>query len=268
MNILNTMCITLAGTALLASLASAQMPVRPGDSNLFGFAYEFAWRGEDITDAEVQAHGVTHRATYAWAPWEYLEFNVGIGAANYSTYNNHPTNFDGNWQFSPQAGVVLNTPAVADMLRLRGAFDYSWWQSEGNGITYSQHVLDPSVSLVWNTRRIDFEMGALWHMGYGTMEGTAKESDFSNVNTVRGFAALAARLPGDAFIRLYADASPQAEGWHGGPTETTLGITVGWQKIHRKEVRNEPELRHFPSVPNMRTQQDEMLNELHDGKKD
>lgn len=35
----------LASIALLGSLSYAQLPVRSGDTGLFGLAYDFAWRG-------------------------------------------------------------------------------------------------------------------------------------------------------------------------------------------------------------------------------
>lgn len=262
MNMLKTLCITLAGTALMVAQAKAQLPVRSGERNLFGMAYDFGWRGELITDAKTRAHLLTHRGTYAWAPWEYLEMSVGLGASRYATYGETPADFEGNWKFTPSAGIVLNTPAIGDILRLRAACDYAWWQSEDAGITYSEHVVDPAVSLVWNTRHLDIELGALTHVGLGTMKATAKESDFGNYYTGRGFAAITLLFPGRTFLRLYGDASPKADGWHGGPTESTLGITFGWLARRHKVEAEEPELRHFPSVPGLREKQGQMEEEL------
>lgn len=264
MNMLRTLCITLAASAGLASLTHAQLPVRSGEGNLFGLSYDFGWRGEAITDSKVNAHLMSHRATYAWAPWEYLEMSVGAGATQYSTYQMKGGDFDGNWQFSPSAGLLLNTPAVAGIFRLRAAVDYCWWQSEEAGITYSEHVIDPAGSLVWNTRLMDLEIGLVYHMGLGTMETAAKESDFSNYYSSRAFGALLIKLPAHTFMRLYGDASPKAKGWHGGPTESTLGVSFGWLMHKSKASNDEPELRHFPSVPGMREKQEQMSEELKD----
>ena len=252
----------LAALALLGSLSYAQLPVRSGDTGLFGLSYDFAWRGENITDAEARAHLLAHRAQWSWAPWEYLELSLAAGVAKYSTYEYDAGDFEGNWRFTPGAGLVLNSPALGDILRLRAAADYQWWYSEDADVTYAEHVLDPALSLVWNARRLDFEVGVLAHLGWGTMEATGKESDFSNSEELRGFAALSVRFPGRTFLRLYADASPSAEGWHGGPTESTLGLTFGWLALGSKMVSAEPDSRYFPSVPDMRETQAQMQAEL------
>jgi len=260
---LRTMCITFAASLLLSAHTQAQLPVRSAEQGLHGLAYDFAWRGEDITDAKARAHLLVHRAVYSWAPWEYLELSLGAGAARYSIYEYGNGEFEGNWQFTPSAGLVLNTPAIAGIVRLRGALDYCWWQSEDSNIEYSAHVLDPALSLVWNAKRFDVEMGVLTHMDFGTMETTGKESDFSNYYVPRGFAALTILLPGRTFMRLHGDVSTEVEGWHGGPTESTIGLSFGWLSRSIETESPEPAMRHFPAVPELRAKQQQMTDELH-----
>ena len=249
----------IISTILVVAPLYAAMPIRTGDGTAGGVWYDFALRGEFITDDRVASEVWSHQVKFGFAPWEYLEFDLGLGAASFEIPRYTDGVFNGDFQPTTSATVMVQSPAmINNSFRLRTNFAYQYWRSEGKLTSYEAHVIDPSASIVIQSSYVEFEGGMLAHWSKGLMS----ESDFSNNYMGRAFGTLTIHNKRGFFIRGYGDASPQIEGWNHGPREMSIGALVGWRMISPKPKKGGELDRYFPAVPDMRKQQGEMKKEM------
>jgi len=246
--------------------AWSAMPVQSGDRSVSAFAYDFSIDGTNITDAEVSAHTWSHRGVFSYAPWEYLELGLGLGAASYEVRPYDDYAFDGKFGFSPMAHIYLSTPVfISDLLRLRGGLKAHSFNSKNQAMRYSGRVFDPQILLVLHTRGIQVELGVQGHWVDGKITTFVNDRsvNFSNANLPRALLNIQYTCPSGWFVLAHGNVSKDPSGWHDGPTETQVGIAIGYMSRPKVRVGATDSLdRYFPSVPELRKKQEALKQEL------
>lgn len=251
--------------------ARAGIPIQNMSSKSLGLEYQGAMRGQLITAAEVMSHERIQAANLHYAPIPYLLFSVGAGANRLTTRPYNEMRFDGRYGFSPKAAVALYTPRFAnEILGLTGAVKFLYLKSKDKDKrTYSAYVVNPQLGIKISAGKyFDIEGGARWHYIWGEMENdrTGFEADYSNVETLRGYASLTVHSPAHGvYASVDFDGSQEiGKDWSKGPAEAMLGVRVGVilrpDYVNRKiEERN---MRYFPAYKDMKKKQEEMAEEI------
>lgn len=242
----------------------AAMPVAPGSKGTASLGYAFVMDGSYITAAKVSSHLWTHRLEYAYAPWEYLEIGLGLGAASFDVKSSDITYFDGDRSFSPAAHLALSTPAVfREMFRLRLQGDIASFENEDGRVDYSARVYDGTGMLVWQHKCWQVELGAGAYWIDGEMGSPTSDAGYSNYYLGRGLVNIQYTGRHGGFVRLNMQGNSNTKGWHDGPTESRVGVLLGYQLRAPSTPMVKQDLdRYFPAVPKMRAQQKNMEAEL------
>lgn len=248
------------------SAVTAGMPVAPGSHRTASLDYTFSMDGVSITDEKVRTHLWNHQVNYAYAPCEFFELGLGVGAAKYDVVRSDSTLFDGNFQFSPMAHITLSTPAfIREIVRLRLQGNVQRFQSEEHSLEYSANIYDASGLLVLQSHcwQVELGGGARWYDG--SMENKTRDDEFSNYYLGRGILNFQHISRNGIFWKLGLQANANTKGWHDGPTESQISFSIGYlMRDKRKLTRNGELDRYFPAVPSMRKQQESMDTELQD----
>ncbi len=266
------MCIVCLG----ATAVLAKTPVRLLSSTSLGIEYICLWRGQNITEADVRSHEQIQQLAFNYAPFEYLQFLIGLGMDRFSVDTYNQARFSGKYGFSFAAGGYLNTPAIKvdgkDILRVTGGCDLLFLNSkdkDNDYYKYSGPVINPHVGLLAMIGPyFDLEAGVKWHFIDGKMQNTDtdEESSFSNRETIRGYFNLTLASNAGAYARFNFDVSPETtRNWKDGPGEASIGFAVGFvMKTQRKPIEKKAKSKYFPEYENMKEKQDAMIEELGD----
>ena len=264
--------ITSAFLLIIAAQALfAKPPVRYMSQYTLGIEYSAAYRGQLITEQEVNGLERMHILKIHYSPFEFVQFYLGGGADRFEVeYPAKNIHFDGNYGFSPALGLTLNSPAlVREILRASLNFDMLYLNSEDDrDYKYSGAILDPSLGVIIHAGRlIDIEAGVKGHFIAGTMQqpGSDAEFDFSNSENIRGYSNFTLCSPNGAFAQVNFDVSPKAEKeLEDGPVEMTLGFSIGvliTQDMTNRELR-EKSSKYFPGFEDMKEKEEKMGEEI------
>ncbi len=275
---MKTKIITLICVVCLSAVSvMAKSPVRCLSSTSLGVEYICLWRGQNITKADVPSHEQIQQFAFNYAPFEYLQFLIGLGMDRFrvDTYvntNNNHVRFRGNYGFSFAAAGYVNTPAFKvnekDILRFTGGCDILFLNSKDNhDYKYSGPVINPHVGLLAMIGPyFDMEAGVRWHFIDGKMRysETDAESPFSNNETMRGYFAMTLASNVGAYAKFNFDVSQETtRNWQNGPREASIGFAVGFvMKTQRKPVKKKEKSTYFPKYEEMKEKQEKMIEEL------
>jgi hypothetical protein len=259
------LCITMAVFAV-----SAKGPVNSMDNNSLGLEYSGTFRGQMITEQNVLSYESIQLMSLYFAPVEYVQISLALGADKFETDEFGGRQFVGNYGFSPGAGLSLFTPGfVENILRVTGSFNFLYLNSKDDaGYRYSGPVLNPSLGLMIHpTGILDIEAGVMGHFIVGTMEYSKDDlsSDFSNDQIVRGYLSLSLISPNGVWATLSATASPEAgKDWDGAtrPVEASVGLSIGVLLFDEAAGISDDTSRYFPAYKEMKEKQNKMRNDL------
>jgi hypothetical protein len=259
-------------TALILALSAASradFPIEDMDSKSLALQYGLAFRGQNITVANVPSHETIHTLSIAYAPAPYVALQAGVGLDAFDVETRNSIGFQGDFGISPLFGVVLSSPTFAqDFLRVSGGSRFLYLNSEDEkGFRYSALVSNPFLGIVFSpTRFFDFETGIRAHLVDGTMHGpNGSEQTFANEDIGRGYATFTVKSPADgAFLSLDLDMSPSIDtDWTNGPKEAQIGVSFGAILGGRaKPAKTKESPGYFPAYSEMKDKQDKMSEEI------
>jgi hypothetical protein len=255
---------------LAAFMLTAKPPVRFMYPTTLGVEYYGAMRGQLITKALVKSHERIQMVYLSFAPIEYLQVGLGLGADRFFTDEFDLRRFDGRYGFSPALSLTGNTPAfLKKMLRATLTVDFRYFNCKDKfKYRYSGPILDPSIGLLLHAGPFaDVELGAKGHLIGGVMENndTDSKTNFSNAHNVRGYLALTLASRKGAFMQLHFDASPaMTTEFDRGPDEATIGFCIGFLMTPDRTNRKiqEKTSKYFPAFNEMKKKEDEMSDEI------
>jgi hypothetical protein len=256
----------IAGLAAASSWAGG--PIRSGQELSYGLEYNLALRGVDITNTRARGHEVSHMGNFYLIPFEYLQLQMGAGAMNFSVdepKGDSPI-FEGDAGYNFRLGMNLYSPALFnDLLRLELGGEFKWWSSsDAEDFEYSAVVPEAFGGLLVHFWRIDMRLGALGTWYYGDMEGPGYPNQgFSNPDVFRGYGSIEYLAPSGVFTKIAYDFSPEVEGWHSGPSESTISASIGFHVFTEPpKPRKRLDTKYFPHVNDMKELQKQMKKDL------
>ncbi len=266
---MKSLLITAASCLALASPAQAEFPTEDMGSQSLALQYGIAFRGQNITTANVPSHETIHSLYLAYAPVPYLSVEAGVGLDRFDVETRKSVGFQGDFGISPLFGFTLSSPYFAyDILRVAGGARFLYLNSEDDrSFRYSGLISNPFLGmLVSPSGFFDFEAGARAHLVDGTMSGPSGPSKaFANPDILRGYLTLTAKSPADgAFLSLDLDVGPSVTSdWSHGPREAQVGVSFGAILGGRtKPPRAKDTTGHFPAYSEMKDKQDKMAEEI------
>jgi hypothetical protein len=232
--------------------------------------YKGLLRGQYITEKDAASHESIHMLYFHYAPAQYVVISVGFGAEQFSVEPNAGVHFQGNYGFSPSAGLSLFSPFFFyEILRISCGATMVYLNSEDNShYVYRGPVVDPYVGFIFSAAKsVDLGIGCRGHLIFGKMENTQTgiSYDFSNRNMLRGYASFTLHSPAEgAFLTLDCDLSPKvSDKWVGGPLEASLGISVGAiLRAPAKQKKTDIESSYFPAYKEMKEKRKKMAEEI------
>lgn len=247
----------------------AGAPVQNMGVAILGVEYLASVRGQTITAAAVPSIDRLQLFNLHYAPVPYAMLSLGLGGSRYSVEEYRQTRFDGRYGLTPAVGLSLFTPRfLSRVVSLTVAGKGVYLNSSNRGdIRYRGAILNPSGGIKLSLGPwVDWEMGAMGHFMYGTIEADRTSSSFSNNQTLRGYTEITLH---DAALGVYLstrfDASPAiGSDWSRGPAEATLALAIGLMLSPDREYRavDDRNSRWFPRVKRMREKQREMAEEI------
>jgi len=259
---------------LAAGFLYAKSPVRYMNSRAIGIECQSIWRGQTITEAEVASHEQFWHLAANYSPFEYLQFNFGIGAERFRVDTHDSRTFKGNYGLSFSGGAHANTPAfLKQILRITAGCDLVYINSEDDySYKYSGPTLNPNAGLViYAGPFVEIEAGSKGHIILGKMTELKKNEthDFSNNETIRGYLNFCVCSPSGAYAKFHFDASPLIqEDWKNGPYEAGIGFSVGYiikddKKPKKRSDKDKKEKKeYFPEYDKMKDKIEEMEDKL------
>lgn len=262
--------LTIALAVLLAAaFVQAGIPVQDMGLKVLGAEYSAAMRGATITDAVVPSHERFQLFMIHYAPVPYALISCGAGGSRFSVNEYRQTSFDGNYGLTPAFGLALFTPRFAKhAVSITVGIKTLYLNSPGDhAIRYRGFVVNPSGGLKLSLGRfVDWELGAMGHFIYGTTDNDGEETRFSNNEIVRGYTEITLHDAAlGVFLTGHFDASPEVgTDWSQGPSEATLGLSVGIMLSPDREYRatEDRNSRWFPRLKKMREEQKKMVDEI------
>lgn len=249
----------------------AQFPIEDMDSHSLGLQYGLAFRGQNITEANVPAHEILHLISLAYAPLPYLALEGGLGIDRFKVERSNAISFRGDYGISPAFGLSLYSPALADILRVTAGSKGLFLNSEdAKGYRYSGLISNPFLGLIISpSGYVDMAAGIRGILLNGTMRApnskTGEEKSFGNQDLVRGYLSVTLKSPSErAFMTLDLDISPAFDSdWSYGPRESSIGIAfgaiLGWKANNASSTDSS---KYFPAFPEMKKKQEKMAGEI------
>jgi hypothetical protein len=253
----------------IASAAHADFPLEDMGSASLGIQYGLAFRGQDITAANVPSYETIHTLSIAYAPVPYIALQAGVGLDAFDVETRNAIGFQGDFGISPVFGVLMASPYFAlDLLRVTGGARFLYLNSEDDkGYRYSALVANPYLGIAFSpSGYFDVEAGVRGHLVEGTMHGPGNtEGTFANDEIGRGYLTLTVKSPSEgAFLSLDLDMSPSVDSdWANGPREAQVGVSFGAILGGRvKPARAKDASGYFPGFSDMKDRQDKMAEEI------
>ena len=259
---------SLAIAAMLAAVSQAAFPTEDMDVSSLGLQYGLAFRGQNITHADVPSYETIHTLTLGYAPIPYVEAEAGIGLDQLTVQTTKSVGFRGDYGFSPSFGLALSSPYFADLARITGGVRTLYLNSEdAKGFRYSGFITNPFLGAVFSpSGYCDVEFGARMHLMDGTMQGpSGGEQPFANQDAFRGYLGVTLKSPTDrVFLTLDLDASPDLDSdWSHGPREAQVGVSfgamLGWKK---QSNAGQDSSAYFPDFPALKEKLKKMAGEV------
>lgn len=253
----------------MATAAHAAFPIEDMGSMSLGLQYGLAFRGQQITTADVPSHETLHSFSLAYTPIPYLSLEAGVGLDRFDVESSKSVSFHGEYGISPSFGLVAASPYFAlDLVRVAAGYRGLYLNSEDDrGFRYSGFVSSPFLGLVVSpSGYFDFESGVRGHLLDGTMQGPGSpEQGFANGEIIRGYATFTVKSPAEgAFLSLDIDVSPAFNSnWANGPREAQVGVSFG--AILGRQTKPEPvkdATGRFPAYSDMKEMQRKMAEEI------
>jgi hypothetical protein len=251
------------------SAARAAFPFADMDAQELGLQYGLAFRGQNITNADVPAYETLHSLTLGYAPIPYLAVEAGLGLDRLQVNSGASPSFRGEFGISPSLGLILSSPYFAyDQLHatagLRGLFLNS---EDDEGYRYSGWIGSPFLGLGYAPAPFcAFEAGMRAHLIDGAMHGPGgAEKPFSNQEIVRGYFSATVKAPAErVFLTIDADVSPGLDSdWSHGPREAQVGISFGAVLGSAKPaIQVADSSRYFPDFNRLRERLRKMAGEI------
>jgi hypothetical protein len=255
---------------ILSMTTFAKPPVRYMYSTTVGLEYYGAMRGQLITSALVPSHERIQLMYLCYAPVEYVQIGIGLGADRFFTDIYNARRFEGRYGFSPAISLTGNSPAfLMKALRLALNIDFLYLNSVDKfDYKYSGAILDPSLGLLaYAGKFVEVELGGQGHLIAGRMTDKSANTTaaFSNEQNVRGYLAVTLASPKGAYVQLHFDASPKiTPDFNKGPSEATMGFSIGGLLTPDRTSKKlqEKTNKYFPAFKEMKKKEDEMGDEL------
>jgi hypothetical protein len=254
--------------AIFAAVSHAAFPTEDMDIRSLGLQYGLAFRGQNITNANIPSYETIHTLSLGYAPIPYVEVEAGIGLDALTVQTTKSVGFRGEYGFSPSFGLVLSSPYFADLVRVTGGVRALYLNSEDSkGFRYSGLISSPFLGAVLSpSGYCDVELGGRMHLVDGTMQGPGgSEQPFANQDAFRGYLGVTLKSPSDrVFLTLDMDASPDFDSdWSHGPREAQVGVSfgamLGWKK---QSNAGQDSSAYFPDFPALKEKLKKMAGEL------
>lgn len=254
----------------LAGVVWAKSPIRYVDSRSIGVEFESMWRGQTITEVTVPSHDQFWQVAVNYAPLEYVQFLVGIGAQRFKVDTYQNATFNGNYGFTFSAGAYANSPAfINKIFRFTAGCDAIYLNCKDDyDYKYSGPIVDPLAGFILCAGRyVEFELGGMGHFIIGEMENprTKSTSEFSNNEYVKGYLDITATSPAGIYATLHFDGSQNiGKDWENGPYEAGIGFNVGviLRDKRPKQKKKKEKSKYFPEYDDMKEKQDDLFRDI------
>jgi hypothetical protein len=267
--IMKTFLMTSACLLAMATASQAAFPIQDMGPMSLGLQYGLAFRGQNITTANVPSHETIHTLSLGYAPIPFVSIEAGVGLDRFDVETSKSVSFQGEYGISPLFGLVLTSPYFAlDFVRVAAGYRGLYLNSEDErGFRYSGLISSPFAGVVVSPSGfIDIEAGARGHLIDGIMSGPAtSEQVFANEDILRGYATFTLKSPADgAFLSLDIDLSPTVTSdWVNGPQEAQVGISFGAiLGGEPKPAKAKEPTGYFPAYQEMKETQTKMADEV------